>query len=165
MPTFEPGNQGGGTGSADNQGTRTFTQEEVNAIVEGRIAREREKYTDYNTLKDKASKFDAMEEKNKTELQKATEKNAELQQKLDALTKNDEIRKIREKIATETGVPANLLTGETEEDCKQQANGILSFKNNAQTPYPSVKDGGETNHRQKESVEDQFANWFKQALG
>ena len=34
---------------------KTFTQAEVDSIIEGRLAREREKYTDYDSLKDKAS--------------------------------------------------------------------------------------------------------------
>lgn len=41
---------------------RTFTQAEVNAIVEGRLKKESAKYSDYEAMKEKASKFDEMEE-------------------------------------------------------------------------------------------------------
>ena len=50
---------------------RTFTQAEMNAIIQDRLTRERGKYADYETLKAKAAKFDAAEEAGKTELQKA----------------------------------------------------------------------------------------------
>ena len=34
---------------------KTFTQAEVDSIVEGRLAREREKYADYDSLKDRSN--------------------------------------------------------------------------------------------------------------
>lgn len=142
------------------QGTRTFTQDEVNAIVADRLKRESTKYSDYDSLKEKASKFDEMEEANKTELQKATEKANTLQKQLDDLTRSNSVRDIRDKIASETGVPSNLLSGETEEACKAQAEAILQFAQKP-NPYPSVKDGGEVqNNNGKKSVQDQFSDWF-----
>lgn len=53
---------------------RTFTQAEMNAIIQDRLTRERGKYADYEALKAKAAKFDEAEEAGKTELQKANEK-------------------------------------------------------------------------------------------
>lgn len=52
---------------------KTFTQEELDTIVQQRLAREREKYPDYDIMKKKAEKFDKIEEESKTELQKAQE--------------------------------------------------------------------------------------------
>ena len=43
-------------------------------------------------------------------------------------------------MAAATGVPAELLSGDTEESCTAQAQAILKF---AQPGYPSVRDGGE----------------------
>ena len=37
---------------------KTFTQAEMDSIIEGRLARERQKYADYDDLKEKASKYD-----------------------------------------------------------------------------------------------------------
>ena len=39
---------------------KTFTQAEMDSIIEGRLAREREKYADYDSLKEKAGKYDAV---------------------------------------------------------------------------------------------------------
>ncbi|MBR4514596.1 MAG: hypothetical protein IKO61_06900, partial [Lachnospiraceae bacterium] len=42
-----------------------------NRIIADRVQRERSKYNDYDSLKEKAAKYDAHEEASKTELQKA----------------------------------------------------------------------------------------------
>ena len=120
---------------------RTFTQDEVNAIVGKRLAEEKGKYSDYEDLKAKAAKYDEAEEASKSELQKAMERANNLEAELNGLKKNEAVRQTREKIANETGIPAHLLTGETEEDCKAQAEAIKAFAQ--PSGYPQVKDGGE----------------------
>ena len=130
----------------ETQEVRTFTQEEVNKIVENRVAKERAKANaEYEELRQKASKFDEIEEANKSELQKATERADSLQKQLDDLNKANKIRSIREKVSTETGVPVHLLNGETEEECKNLADGINAFISGSAKPNvaPVVKDGGE----------------------
>ncbi len=52
-----------------NQEERTFTQDEMNAIIADRLSREKSKYADYDELKKKALAFDEGEEASKTELQ------------------------------------------------------------------------------------------------
>lgn len=126
----------------ESQGGRTFTQEEVNAIIADRLNRERSKYSDYDTLKTKAEQFDAAQEAEKTELQKETDRANALQAKLDAMNKATELRNIREKVSKDTGVPTDLLSGDTEEACSDQAKAILAFAKTGN--YPKVKDGGET---------------------
>lgn len=140
------------------QPERTFTQAELDAIIGDRLAREREKYSDYESLKDKASKYDEAEEANKSELQKATERAETLQRQLDALTKQNELREIRLKVANEYSVPSNLLTGESEEKCIEQAKAVVEYAK-PQT-YPQVKDSGEARSRGSAATRDQFANWF-----
>ena len=137
--------------------TRTFSQDEVNAIVGKRLAEEKVKYADYDDLKAKAAKFDEVEEANKSELQKATERAAALEKELNGLKKAEEVRIIRENVAKETGIPAHLLTGTTEEECKAQATAIADYAKPA--PYPAVKDAGEVNNVGKATTRQQFAEW------
>ena len=59
-----------------------------------------------------------MEEANKSELQKATERANALETELKAMKTAEEVRVMREKVANETGIPSNLLTGATEDECK-----------------------------------------------
>lgn len=137
---------------------KTFTQDEVNAIVGERLKRESAKYADYDALKEKATKFDEIQEANKTELEKANEKAASLEKELADIRKSNEIRDMREKVAKETGVPADLLTGETEEECKAFAEKLNAYKK--PESYPSVKDGGEVGGTAKKTTRDQFKEWL-----
>lgn len=121
---------------------KTFTQAEVNAIVSDRLSRERGKYADYEDLKSKAALYDAQQGADKTDLQKAQEERDGYKKQLEALQQQNAARDARDKVAAATGVPANLLTGETEEACQAQAEAILAFKG-TQPPYPDTHDGGE----------------------
>lgn len=123
---------------------RTFTQAEMDAIIGDRLKRERAKYQDYDDLKAKATAFDEAAEASKSDLQKATERAENLQAQLDALTKANAERELRDRISAETGVPAALLRGSSEEDLKAQAEAIMGFANASKASYPQVKDGGET---------------------
>lgn len=139
---------------------KTFTQAEVDAIIGDRLKRDRAKYADYEELKTKAARLDEIEEASKTELQKATERAAELQTKLDQMVKADGIRVMREKVASETGVPVELITAENEDDARKQAEKVIEItKPNS---YPSVRDAGETVVRGKQSTKQQFAEWMSQ---
>jgi len=142
---------------------KTFTQAELNAIVQKRLGEEKAKYENYEELKAKALKFDELEEQNKSELQKANDKAEALQKEIDSMKKADEIRKVREEVSKELGVPTNLLNGATREECEAQAKDILSFAK--PKSYPSVKDGGEVQNKGTGGTRDQFANWFENING
>jgi hypothetical protein len=141
---------------------RRFTQAELDKVVADRLARERQKYEGFSELKEKAAKFDELEAASKTELQKATEKAERLEKELTSLKKAEEVRTIKTKVATETGVPAGLLTGTTEEECKAQADAILNFAK--PQSYPTLKDSGEVNNVGKPTTKQQFADWANQAF-
>ena len=126
--------------TAEQPEQRTFTQAEVDAIVSDRLKRERAKYSDYEDLKAKAE----ASETGKDDLQKATARAEELQKQLDALTEANKARDLREKISAETGVPAKLLRGDSEDDLRAQAEAIMGFAKASKPVYPNVKDGGET---------------------
>lgn len=147
------------------QAEKTFTQSELDQIIGERLKREREKYPDYDALKEKAARLDKIEEDAKTELQKAQEKTEKLEAEISAMKHTEEVRAIRDKVAQATGVPASLLTGETEEACNEQAAGILSFKTTNPANYPSVRDGGEIQKKVEGSTRQQFAEWAEKALG
>ena len=145
---------------------KTFTQSELDAIVSDRLKRERGKYQDYEALKQKAEQFDKLEEANKTELQKATEKATALEAELSAMKKNEEIRILRDKVAKENGIPAELLSGSTEEECMAQAKALIAFReSSSNTGYPSVRDGGEIHNTNKGTTRQQFADWANKAFG
>ena len=147
---------------AGNQQERTYTQDELNAILKDRLAQQQEKFGDYDELKAKAEKFDEAEEASKSELQKAKEKADELQQEVDSLKSEKALTEIRGKVSKDTGVPADLLSGETEEACQAQAEAIIKFAKPA--GYPQVPDGGENTKPSGGKTSDQFADWFNKAI-
>lgn len=138
---------------------RTFTQAEVDAIIGDRLTRERAKYQDYEDLKQRAATADA----SAAETQAAKAKASELQAKLDALQKDIDARNARDKVSAETGVPASLLTGQTEEECRKLADAIIKWRG-PQPNYPTVPDGGSVNPITGGKTRDQFASWAKANL-
>lgn len=50
---------------------KTFTQDELDRVIAERLRREREKFSDYDALREKASKFDELDAAQKTELERA----------------------------------------------------------------------------------------------
>ena len=124
-----------------------------------RLARERGKYADYDAVKAKAEQFDAAQEADKSELQRALERATELQTQVDAMNRANAVRAVRDKVSAATGVPAGLLSGESEEDCTAQAQAILEF---ARPGYPSVRDGGEADARRREQQDDGVMAAFRQ---
>lgn len=141
------------------QPARTFTQAEVDAIIGDRLTRERAKYQDYEDLKQRA----AAAETTSAELQTQKAKAAELQAQLDALQKDIEARNARDKVSAETGVPTNLLTGQTEEENKALADAILKWRGPQQN-YPTVPDGGTVNPFTGGTTREQFESWAKANL-
>ena len=136
---------------------KTFTQADVDRIVTKRLSA----FADYDELKAKAEKFDEVEEANKSELQKAIDKANKLQSELETLTKQNEIRQVRDEVSQTTGVPASLLTGSTKDECEAQAKAIAEYKaQSAPSAYPAVKDGGDPQLNAKKSTRDQFADWL-----
>ena len=156
----EPKNQDVNVTQSADEPERTFTQEEVNRIVSNRVA----KYADYEQLKEKARAFDQAQEDAKSDLQKAQEKAASLQTEIDQLKKRDSVRAMRDEVAKETGIPVSMLTFDTEDECKKQAQTILDYiKKNP--GYPAVRDGGEVGTVSKGTAKQQFEEWAKEALG
>ena len=131
----------------EQQEQKTFTQEELNKVVQERLKREREKYADYESLKEKASKFDEAEEAGKSELQKALETSEQykataekLTAELDELKAADERRRQVSAAAAEYGVDEGLLarmSGDVAENAK-----YLQSIEQAKPHHPVVKDAG-----------------------
>lgn len=120
------------------------TQEAFDAAIKDRIERAkstvRSEYTDYEELKSKAAKYDEAEAANKTELEKAQE---EVERLRADVKKRDEAAKLtaaKAKVSKETGVPAELISGTTEEEMAASAKAIAEY---AKKPSaPSLSEAG-----------------------
>ena len=94
----------------------TFSQEDVNRIVQERLQREREKYSDYDELKTAAERAQELE----AEKQTLAERVAEFEAK-------EERQKLVSDVANDTGVPADALRGDTKEELEAHAEVLKSL--------------------------------------
>ncbi|WP_415477704.1 DUF4355 domain-containing protein [Bifidobacterium psychraerophilum] len=116
----------GDTNTGKPSDSKTFTQEELNAVVEQRLNRERAKYGDYDDLKAKAERFDQAEDAQKSELQKLAEKNQKTEDELNSLRHSNMILKA----CTENGIPtsfADLVHGSTEDEINEIAQKVAKL--------------------------------------
>ena len=101
------------------------SQEDFDAAIQARIARERAKIpADYDELKANAAKFAEWQESQKSEAEKQAERTAELERE------NAELKgaSLRASVATAKGVPAQLLSGSTQEQLEASADALITFK-------------------------------------
>ena len=134
----------------------------MDAIIEGRLAREKQKYADYEDLKEKAGKYEVLKNSSKTEAEKTAEQIADLQKQLEGLTKEKTVSQARSKVAAEMKVPVELLTGEDEETCKKQAKAILNFAK--PTNYPGTRSNNKP-HTNESHVDDGMRAFAQQLFG
>ena len=86
--------------------TPTTTQEDLDKVIGARLARERDKYADYDDLKAAASKL------------------ADAEARLAQIDAQAAIDKIRNDVAQEAGVPADLLRGSTKDELAAHASAL-----------------------------------------
>lgn len=83
--------------------TPITTQEDLDKVIGARLARERDKYADYDDLKAAASKL------------------ADAEARLAQIDAQAALDKIRSEVAQEVGVPADLLRGSTKDELAAHA--------------------------------------------
>jgi hypothetical protein len=116
----------------DDKGEKEFapiqSQDELNRIVQARLARQREQFAGHDELKKKAAEYDKLQEASKTETQR-------LQDAATLATRNAtdaEQRALRLEVAIEKGLTtaqAKRLVGTTKEELDADAEELLeSFK-------------------------------------
>lgn len=86
--------------------TPITTQEDLDKVIGARLAREREKFADYDDLKAAASKL------------------AEAEARLAQIDAQAALDKIRNDVAKEVGVPADLLRGSTKDELTAHASAL-----------------------------------------
>ena len=104
------------TSEATTGFTPITSQEQLNSVLADRLRRERAKYADYADLKEKAGTVEEL-----------TARAEAAEAKIAELTHANEVRSWRDEIATEYGVPADALRGETKEALEEHATQLQSL--------------------------------------
>lgn len=144
------------TADTDTQQSKSFTQEDVERIVQERLRREREKYKDYNELKKIAEEYRKIQESQMSEVEKAQMRLAEVEKAY--YEKEREIAELKammtkQKVLTELGLPLSLadrIFGETEEEIRQDAEELKKLLG----LQANTKIGTGTNPSQKNNLDE-----------
>jgi hypothetical protein len=100
------------------------SQDDFDARIQARIARERGRFADYDNLKASAAKLAEIEAANKTESEKVAERLAAAEKRAVEL----EAKAARAGVAAAKGVPAALLSGSTQEELEASADALIAFR-------------------------------------
>lgn len=138
------------TAAAGNSTEKMLSESEVNRIVQERLAREREKFADYEALQQKASKLTELEEANQSEIEKAQKRAEEAEaraKKIEDDLKQERLAGLRSRIAREKGVPekrVKYVIGETEEEIESSATDLAGETEPSPSPgfVPTAGTGG-----------------------
>jgi len=90
-----------GSGTEPGTGTRTFTEQELQAIVRDRLARQKRQFADYEELKAAREELDTIKQAQMTELEKVKAQVSKLQEERDAAQKLAQDRLIRSAFVAE----------------------------------------------------------------
>lgn len=157
------GDEGGSGDSGDGVEPKSFTQEQVDQIVEKRSAKERGKYKDYDELKSKAMKLDEMENAGKSEIDKLKESNAALRKQIDDAAAEKQHAEWVSEVAKDKDVPAELLRGGSKEELEAHADLLRAALHPASKP-PRVKNQtGSPSHQNNKDAEE--LSYIHQLLG
>lgn len=119
------------------EGGKTFTQADLDRLLEDRLARERKKYSDYDELKAKAQQLEQLEQGTKSEVEKLTERLAEAEKRATA----EAARADRFEVALDKGLDmtrAKRLTGATREELEADAEELQTWQSGStEKPAPS----------------------------
>lgn len=140
-PTNNPDAEGQQAGTSTD---KTFTQDDIDAIIARTIARERSKHEK------------ALEEQQKVKDDESLTEMQKLQKELEDLRNENASTKLtalRNKVSADTGVPVKLLTGDDEESLQAQAAAIRDFAKaqaptSNTTPKENLKSGNTSDSKE-----------------
>lgn len=166
------GDAGGASGAPE--AGKTFTQAELDKVVNERLRRERAQFSDYDDIKAKAEKFDAAEEAKKTDAQKEADARAARERTDNEKSAAADRRLITAEIKAQAagrvhnldhvvallmGSPGIKVKGDTVEGAKEALEALLT-----EHPYLEQKagagpgtSGGDFSGRDQKTLDEQIA--------
>lgn len=110
------------------------TQADLDRIIGDRLSRERSKFADYDALKEKAAKYDEVENANKSDLQRLEERAAAAEAKVAKFEAAEQRAKWAAEIVKDSAVPASALRGDTREELEAHFAELAPLIGQAQVP-------------------------------
>lgn len=116
-PTTDTPNEG-----ADNDFEPITSRDALQKIIDKRLGRIKQQYSDYDDLRAKAAEFDKLQEQSKSEIQKLADRVAATENELKA----ERLNTLKATVASAKGVPAKWLHGDTVEELEASADEWLA---------------------------------------
>ncbi len=116
-----------------SQAEKTFTQADIDRLMAERLTRQKKEiaaqFADYEDLKAASTRLKEIEDAQKSEQEKANEKIAELNKRLEdqaAEVAKANLAALKSEVARVKGVPASRLHGKTQEELEADADAYLA---------------------------------------
>lgn len=151
---------GAGTENQAMEGSRTFSQEEVDRLVGKARIKERSKYEGFDAFKAKADQYDAFKAEKEQEIEELKAQLAEVRESEAAMSAQMARASAVSKVSAETGIPASAienLRGDTYEELSEMAASLRSSIPMYPTTGDTGKQGGGANDPSAE-----FAKFMKE---
>jgi hypothetical protein len=141
---------------------RTFTQEEVDRIINERLGRERGRKSDYEELKEKAGQTSDLESK----LSKALEENERLKSEAKQAEHEKELSAIRANVAARHGITdPGVLAGDDEKQIGEYAEKLMKMFADMRSRGTVAEQSARTGQvRARRSSRDDFADAMRNTL-
>jgi hypothetical protein len=120
----EPDAADADAGQGEGGAERTFTQDQVNSFLADQKRKFTAQFADYDQLRADSDELALIRESEMTELQRALERAEQAEQRASAAEYNSMLSKI----AAAKGVPAESLTGSTEEELNTSADALIAWR-------------------------------------
>lgn len=149
-------NEPQGSESSQNpsaEGSRTYTQEEFEAALEAAV-----KERTNGAVRERADRLNKQKRELSSENKELTAKVDELTAQLAEMQTKEHLRDLVNKVSEESGVPAELLRGTTEEELTAHAEALKTYIEKPSTPYVG-SDGFAA-----EKTEQKSADWLRDAI-
>lgn len=132
--------------------SRTYSQEEFVAAVEEAV-----KERMAGAIRERVDRANKQKKELSSENKELAEQVKNLSAQLEELQTEKHLRELVKSISEETGVPANLLRGTTEDELREHAEELKGYISKPSAPYIGSDGFAADGKEQKQSARDKFA--------
>lgn len=145
--------QGSGNENPAAEGSRTYTQEEFDAALEAAV-----KERTNGAVRERADRLNKQKKELASENKTLSAQVEELTAKVAEMEAKEQLQDLKSKVSEESGVPAELLRGSTEEDLTAHAEALKPYIEKPSAPYVG-SDGFAA-----DSTEQKSSDWLRDAI-
>lgn len=140
-------------------GSRTYTQEEFDAALEAAV-----KERTAGAVRERVDRANKQRDELKTAKKGLEEQVSSLERELAEYKQREQLRELAKKVSEETGVPAEVLRGTTEEELMAHAESLKSYLDKPSAPYIGSDGFASAKDKRGQSTAQKFADVFDEFL-